>query len=102
MDLGQFERFRRCFHARPLAPLLSHAGWEVVAAFDWDADRGERRAMRRVRITPAAAVHAAAPPCYDFTLVARSGGRADGVWFTASLTPAGGVEEGGGVWPPPT
>lgn len=105
MDLGQFERFRRCFHSRPLAPLLSHAGWEPVAAFDWEGDRGERRAMRRVRVTPAAAPPSAASssalPLFDLCLVARPGGRTDGVWFTASLTAAAGTE-GGGVWPPPT
>jgi len=191
MDLGQFERFRRCFHARALAPLLSHAGWETVASFDWEGERGDRRgekgglrgdggkqgagggaaggaagaaagaggaataagtlhfffhsitrapprplslsspsptAMRRVRVapsalpppppSPSAAPPSAGPPLppppppfplYDVTLIARAGGRADGVWYTASLTTAagrggggaGGVG-GGGVWPPPT
>lgn len=109
MDLGQFERFRRLFHAPGYAPLLGHGGFEVVGSLDWDGEPAAR-ALRRVRVVPgplvsapaasaAAAAAAAAkereeenqpllvqPAHFDWLLVQRVGGRADGVWFTASLT----------------
>jgi hypothetical protein len=116
MDLGQFERFRRCFHARAYARLLGHAGYTVVAGFDWEGPGGEARALRRVAVSPpshapppapvgdaSSASPTASSGLFDVSLVARAGGRADGVWMTASLiaadqtTPVG----EGGVWPPP-
>jgi len=111
-DLGQFERFRRLFHAPGHAPLLGHGGYEVVGALGWlpsGGEEGPARALRRVRVVPgplvaapaASAAAAAAeggsgtpfprpsivkPAHFDWLLVQRVGGRADGVWFTASLT----------------
>ena len=112
-DLGQFERFRRLFHAPGYAPLLGHGGYQVVGSIGWEGDEEEEgapggsRALRRVRVVPgplvsapaasAAAIAAAErggetlskivkPAHFDWLLVQRVGGRADGVWFTASLT----------------
>ena len=125
-DLGQFERFRRLFHAPGYAPLLGHGGFEVVGSLNWEEPA---RALRRVKVIPgplvsapaasAAAAAAAAekdeskgggndssssssssppivePAHFDWLLAQRVGGRADGVWFTASLTRSEIAQRGG-------
>ena len=109
-DLGQFERFKLQFGTTRFAPLRGLASWRVVAAFDWEAEGGGARAMRRVAVTPprrggrgggdGAGGEGNAPEIlYDFTLGQRVGGPADGCWFTLSLTR---VEcgDGGGGWSP--
>ena len=108
------QRFRRLFHAPGYAPLLGHGGFEIVGSLDWEEPGRALRRVRVVPgplvSAPAASAAAAAaaaaaeggedsddpspsssavvvqPAHFDWLLVQRVGGRADGVWFTASLT----------------
>jgi len=77
-DLGQFERFRRCFHSPAYRVLLSHVGLTVLSVLNVS----ETEVKQRVRVRGFRMQEAAT---YCLTLRRRLGGRLDGVWLGASL-----------------
>lgn len=77
-DLGQFERFRRCFQASEYRVLLSHVRLVVLSNLLVSEEEARQRVL-------AFGFRGDETATYTMTLRRKLGGAKDGVWLTASL-----------------